>query len=39
MPFAGYDDFDDCVSANSDQDDPDDYCDVIKREVEGEAAL
>jgi len=39
MPFAGYDDFDDCVSANSDKDDPDAYCAVIKREVEGEAAL
>ena len=39
MPFAGYDDFDACVSANSDKDDPDAYCAVIKREVEGEAAL
>ena len=39
MPFAGYDDFDDCVSENSDKRDPEAYCAVIKREVEGESNM
>lgn len=37
MPFAGYNDFDDCVSENSDKNDPDAYCAVIKRQVEGKS--
>jgi Protein of unknown function (DUF2945). len=39
MPFAGYDDFDACVSANSDKNDPEAYCAVIKREVEGKSNM
>ncbi len=39
MPFAGYDDFDDCVDANADKRDPEAYCAVIKREVEGESNM
>lgn len=39
MPFAGYEDFDACVRANSDKDDPDAYCAAIKREVAGEGSL
>ena len=35
--FADYDDFDACVRANSDKDDPEAYCASIKREVEGKA--
>lgn len=34
-PFAGYKDFDACVAANSDKDDPDAYCITIMRQVEG----
>lgn len=34
-PFAGYDDFDDCVQQNSDKDDPQAYCGKIQHEVEG----
>lgn len=34
-PFAGYDDFEDCVQQNSDKDDPQAYCGKIKHEVEG----
>lgn len=34
-PFAGYDDFADCVSKNSDKDDPESYCGSIKNKVEG----
>lgn len=33
-PFAGYDDFDDCVSKNQDADDPEAYCGSIKHKVE-----
>ncbi len=34
MPFAGYKDFDACVKANSDKDDPKAYCAEIKRRAE-----
>jgi ribosomal protein S27AE len=34
-PFAGYTDFDSCVKANSDKDDPEAYCGSIKHKVEG----
>jgi len=37
-PFADYTDFDDCVSKNSDKGDPEAYCAVVKRKVEGEKA-
>lgn len=33
-PFAGYEDFDDCVRQNSDKHDPDAYCGFIKHKVE-----
>ncbi|MDD3493064.1 MAG: hypothetical protein PHZ19_06195 [Candidatus Thermoplasmatota archaeon] len=33
-PFAGYKDFDECVSKNQDKDDPEAYCAAIKRKVE-----
>ncbi len=36
MPFAGYKDFADCVAKNQDKGDPEAYCAVIKRQVEGE---
>ena len=36
-PFGKYDSFDDCVSKNSDKDDPDAYCATIKRQVEGKS--
>jgi hypothetical protein len=39
MPFADYDDFDACVAANQDVNDPEAYCAAIKRKIEGEAAL
>jgi len=39
MPFAGYDDFDACVAANGDKDDPEAYCAAIKRQIEGADAL
>ena len=39
MPFADYDDFDECVSDHSDKSDPEAYCAVIKRESEGKDAL
>lgn len=35
MPFGKYADFDECVSKNSDKDDPKAYCAVIKRNIEG----
>ena len=35
-PFAGYDDFDDCVQQNQDKSDPEDYCGAIKKQVEDE---
>lgn len=34
-PFAGYEDFDACVAANGDKDDPEAYCATIMRNVEG----
>jgi hypothetical protein len=34
-PFAGYEDFDACVAANQDKDDPEAYCGKIKSQVEG----
>jgi hypothetical protein len=34
-----YEDFDACVAANSDKNDPDAYCAAIKRQIEGAAAL
>jgi hypothetical protein len=37
-PFAEYSDFADCVSKNSDKDNPEAYCGAIKREAEGESA-
>ena len=33
-PFAGFKDFDDCVSKNQDKDDPKAFCSVIMRKVE-----
>ncbi len=33
-PFAGYKDFDACVLANKDKDDPESYCAVVMRKVE-----
>ena len=33
MPFAGYEDFADCVSKNQDKEDPDAYCGKIKHQV------
>lgn len=33
-PFAGYDDFADCVAQNQDKDDPEAYCGTIKHKVE-----
>lgn len=38
MPFADYTDFEDCVDANADKTDPEGYCAVIKRTVEGQSA-
>jgi len=35
-PFAGYKDFADCVRQNKDKEDPEAYCAVIMRKVEGE---
>jgi len=34
MPFGEYKDFDDCLSKNSDKDDPSAYCGYIKNQVE-----
>jgi len=34
-PFANYTSWEDCVSQNSDKDDPEAYCATIKRQVEG----
>ena len=34
MPFAGYKDFDECVSQNQDKDDPEAYCGAIKHKTE-----
>ena len=34
MPFADYDDFDDCVAQNQDKDDPEAYCGKIKADTE-----
>lgn len=38
MPFAGYEDFDDCVAQNQDADDPEAYCAAIQQQVEGDNA-
>lgn len=35
MPFAGYRDFADCVSKNSDKENPEAYCGKIRHQVEG----
>lgn len=40
MPFAGYEDFADCVAQNQDKDDPEAYCAIIEaavKEADGEA--
>jgi phage I-like protein len=37
LPFAEYDDFDDCVSKNQDKDDPDAFCGWLKHKVEASA--
>jgi hypothetical protein len=37
VPFAGYNDFDDCVARNRDKDSPDAYCGSIKRDTEDKA--
>ena len=34
MPFAGYKNFDACVAANKDKDNPEAYCAVIQKKVE-----
>jgi len=34
-PFAGYENFDACVAANQDKDDPSAYCGAIKHQAEG----
>jgi len=39
MPFGEYENFDQCVSENSDKNDPEAYCAVIKREIEGKEAM
>jgi len=36
MPFAGYKDFDECVSKNSDKEDPAAYCAAIQQKAEKE---
>lgn len=36
-PFGQYEDFDDCVSKNSDKADPKAYCAVVKRRTEGKS--
>lgn len=38
-PFAGYKDFDDCVSQNSGKDNPQAYCGYIKHRVEGKLSV
>jgi hypothetical protein len=38
MPFAGYDDFDDCVRQNNELDDPQAYCAWLERRAGKEAA-
>ena len=35
MPFAEYEDFDDCVRKNQDKNDHEAYCAAIKEKVEG----
>lgn len=35
MPFAGYEDFADCVKRNQDKSDPAAYCAYIMRAIEG----
>lgn len=34
MPFADYTDFDDCVSKNSDKENPEAYCAAIQKQAE-----
>lgn len=36
MPFAGYKNFDACVKANSDKDDPKAYCAELERKAKKE---
>ena len=36
MPFAGYENFADCVAKNQDKEDPEGYCAAIQRQVEGD---
>ena len=38
-PFADYKDFEDCVSKNSDKDDPEAYCGYIKHKVEDKKSM
>jgi len=38
-PFADYDDFEDCVSQNSDKADPEAYCAVVKRKTKTASKL
>jgi hypothetical protein len=33
MPFAGYDDFDDCVRQNQDKESPEGYCSAVERDA------
>lgn len=37
MPFAGYEDFDDCVAQNSDKENPEAYCAVIEQQAKDTA--
>lgn len=39
MPFAGYENFDECVKQNSDKEDPKGYCAEIQRKAEKEKAM
>jgi hypothetical protein len=39
MPFAGYEDFDQCVVDNADKNNPEAYCAAIQNEVEGEKEM
>lgn len=36
MPFAGYQDFADCVRQNQDKDDPEAYCAFIERQAKAD---
>jgi hypothetical protein len=37
MPFAGYDDFDDCVRQNQDKENPEGYCSAIEAQTKADA--